>query len=348
MSKIKRFALQKDNFLTRLLMMTAIAAVVIATMSLSAFAETTYMITDGDTVVYHTSEAEDLEQVLSEAGLELGVDDIYTTEEGMLLTEITIQRVQMVTIDNGGQTLITGTYGETVQEVLERLEVTLDEDDEIDVAMDEATYDGMHITISRITHATETYSQTVPYGTDYVDDPDLPEGYEKKKSAGKDGEVVCTANVTYVNGEEVSREVVATVTTTEPVNEVIALGSAEVEKGELFIGDGVIVTPEGDVYTYTGTKQVKATAYTHTDAGCNKTTATGTTVHWGTVAVDPKVIPYGTRMYIVSNDGKYVYGYAVAEDCGGAIKNNKIDLYMPTKSQCYTFGVRNCTIYFLG
>lgn len=348
MSKIKQSAPQKDNFLMRLMTMVAITVLVIGTMSLSASAETTYMITDGSTVVYHTTEATDPVEVLSEAGLELGVDDIYTTEEGMLVTEITIQRVQMVTIDNGGQTLITGTYGETVEEVLTRLDAQLDEDDEIDVALDAETYDGMHITISRVTHVTETYSQTVAYGTDYVEDADLPEGYEKVTSAGADGEVVCTASVTYVNGEEVAREVVASAVTKEPVNKVVTVGTAEVKKGELFIGDGVIVTPEGDVYTYTSTKQVKATAYTHTDAGCDKTTATGTTVRWGTVAVDPKVIPYGTRMYIVSNDGKYVYGLSVAEDCGGAIKNNRIDLYMPTTSQCYAFGVRNCTIYFLG
>ena len=77
-------------------------------------------------------------------------------------------------------------------------------------------------------------------------------------------------------------------------------------------------------------------------------TATGTTVHWGTVAVDPRQIPYGTKMFIVSNDGKYVYGVSAAEDCGGSIKGNRIDLYMPTTKQCFAFGTRNCTIYFLG
>ena len=76
-------------------------------------------------------------------------------------------------------------------------------------------------------------------------------------------------------------------------------------------------------------------------------TATGTTVHWGTVAVDPRYIPYGTRMFIVSNDG-YVYGIAVAEDCGGDIKGDRMDLYMPTYEQCIQFGRRTCTIYYLG
>ena len=67
-----------------------------------------------------------------------------------------------------------------------------------------------------------------------------------------------------------------------------------------------------------------------------------------TVAVDPTRIPYGTRMFIVSDDGQYVYGIATAEDCGGGIKGDRIDLYYPTYEECMTFGRRSCTIYFLG
>ena len=64
--------------------------------------------------------------------------------------------------------------------------------------------------------------------------------------------------------------------------------------------------------------------------------------------MDPRVIPYGTRMYIVSNDGEYVYGIASAEDCGGGIKGHKVDLYFNTSAECFQFGVRPCTIYILG
>ena len=85
----------------------------------------------------------------------------------------------------------------------------------------------------------------------------------------------------------------------------------------------------------------------YTDAGCDMTTYTGTTVHKGTVAVDPRYIPYGTRMFIVSNDGAYVYGISVAEDCGGDIKGDRMDLYFPTFDECIQFGRRVCTIYFL-
>ena len=117
---------------------------------------------------------------------------------------------------------------------------------------------------------------------------------------------------------------------------------------KLVIGDGYITLPTGEVLTYTRSDTVEATAYTHTDKGCDQVTATGTRVHWGTVAVDPTRIPYGTRMFIIANDGSYVYGIATAEDCGGDIKGDRMDLYMPTYEQCREFGRRRCTLYFLG
>jgi len=60
------------------------------------------------------------------------------------------------------------------------------------------------------------------------------------------------------------------------------------------------------------------------------------------------VIPYGTRMFIIANDGSYVYGIATAEDCGGSIKKDRVDLYYPTHGECIQFGRRDCTVYFLG
>ena len=65
----------------------------------------------------------------------------------------------------------------------------------------------------------------------------------------------------------------------------------------------------------------------------------------GVVAVDRDVVPLGTKVYVVSNDGAYVYGFAVAEDTG--VRGNSIDLYMDTSSECIQFGVRNCTVYIL-
>lgn len=96
---------------------------------------------------------------------------------------------------------------------------------------------------------------------------------------------------------------------------------------------------------YKSAKRVQATAYTYTGRPC----ATGVYPQPGYIAVNPKVIPYGTKMYIVSADGKYVYGYAIAVDTGGFAKSRptNVDLFMTTRSACRTFGRRDVIIYFL-
>ena len=77
-------------------------------------------------------------------------------------------------------------------------------------------------------------------------------------------------------------------------------------------------------------------------------TATGTTAQEGVVAVDPRFIPYGTRMFIVTSDGEFIYGLSTAEDCGTGVDGKRVDLYMHSTAECFQFGVQECTIYFLG
>ena len=163
--------------------------------------------------------------------------------------------------------------------------------------------------------------------------------------------MLCTADVVYRDGVEISRTVLQETVVQQPVDQVIAVGTGSTEETVaqgLVIGKGTITLPTGEVLAYSDSMQVKATAYTHTDAGCDFITATGTTARIGTIAVDPTVIPYGTRMLTLSNDGKYVYGIATAEDCGGSIKGDRVDLYYPTHDECIQFGIRSCTVYFLG
>ena len=96
---------------------------------------------------------------------------------------------------------------------------------------------------------------------------------------------------------------------------------------------------------YKKATRVQATAYTYTGNRC----ATGVKPQPGYIAVNPKVIPYGTKMYIVSADGKYVYGYAIAADTGGFIKSRptNVDLFLETQAACKYFGRRDIIIYFL-
>ena len=332
----------------------AIPLVLLLLLSQTAFAQNTYVITDGDRILLHTSSATDPAAILDEAGLELGADDTYTTQAGIGVSEITVQRSQTVTINNCGQILRVSSRDETVGDLLDRLGISHDGNTSLSVSLDAVTFDRMEIKISRTLRVEEVFTTSIPYEVTYCYDPSVPKGVETVLTKGQDGQVLCTAEVVYTNGQETGRTVVKETVTKQPVNAVISVGtgSGELAPGfapeEPMIGDGEIILPSGERLTYTKTAAVKATAYHHSDPGCDMITSTGTTVRVGTVAVDPKVIPYGTRMFIVSDDGLYTYGLATAEDCGGSIKKNRIDLYYPTLEECYAFGIRNCTVYILG
>ena len=355
MKKTKSRARRRRDFLIRsyVVLLTMILVVsVTALLSQTAFA-TTYVINDGDRVVTYTSFATDPAEVLGQAGVPLEEYDTYTTEAVDGEATITINRAHRITVRYCGETFSVSSQGETVEQLLQRLGLEVTEEDVLSHDLGEAVFDDMVLTVDRIITCRETFSATVPHETQYRAEETLPMGQEEVLTRGQDGELLRTAEVTYINGLETRRRILSETVLRQPVTEVIGVGSAELSREQEaerkpVIGDGYILLPTGEVLTYTRSDTVEATAYTHTDAGCDLITATGTTVHWGTVAVDPTRIPYGTRMFIIANDGSYVYGIATAEDCGGDIKGDRMDLYMPTYEQCRQFGRRRCTLYFLG
>ena len=355
MKKSRSRAMRRRNLVVRLyvsllslILVLSLSAIFVQT----AFA-TTYVINDGDKVVTYTSFATDPAEVLGQAGVSLNEHDTYTTEAVEGGETITINRAQSITVHYHGQTVKTTSMGETVGELLNRLNLGLSGEDAVSHGLEDKTWDGMDVYIDRVETVQETYSSPISHEVTYQTDNTIPEGVDVVRTEGVDGEMLCTAEVVYVNGKEAKRMVTSETVTREAVTEVISVGTGEtigvVNPEETpIIEDGRIILPTGEVLTYTRKDTVRATAYTHTDAGCDMITSTGSTVHWGTVAVDPRYIPYGTKMFIMASDGSYIYGVATAEDCGGDIKGDRMDLYMPTYQQCIEFGRRRCTLYFLG
>lgn len=310
MQEQKKETARRKPVIMRIVTLLVPVVVVLVLLSQTAFAQNTYVITDGERVVIHTSSATDPATILNEAGLSLGEDDTYTTSPGFGVSEIAVQRSP---------------------------------------AAEEAT-DDLRLSSQGIVHSNQTYTVSIPYETIYYNDDTLPMGAEKVMTEGREGQMQCIADVTYENGVEIARTVSKQTVLQQPVNGVIARGTGpemESDLGKTIIGDGYIILPTGETLTYSGTMQVVATAYSHTEAGCDMYTSTLTRVRVGTVAVDPRVIPYGTRMFIVTNDGEYIYGVSTAEDCGGWIKGKRVDLYYPTMREVNKFGVHDATIYFL-
>ena len=353
MQERKRNMAKRKKSIIRMAIL-AVPLVLLLLLSQTAFAQNTYVITDGDRVIVHTSSATDPAAVLDEAGMALGADDTYTTQAGIGISEIKVQRSVSVTVDYCGELLTVNAKDETVESLLKRLNIQVDDSTAVSAPLEANVTEGMKLTVTRKVHNTETYTTAIPYETVYCYDTTLPAGQESVVTEGADGLLLCTANVMYLDGQETRRTITKQTVIRQPVNKVVAVGTgtdipvSKFSDRGLVITDDKIILPTGEILTYKGTMQVKGTAYTHTDAGCDFYTATQTRVHVGTVAVDPSVIPYGTRMFIVSNDGAYIYGVSAAEDCGADIKNDRIDLYFPTINECIAFGVRDCTIYFLG
>ncbi len=348
----------------RLIAIAVMAAIIAVLLSQTVFAQNSYLITDGDFMTVHKSYSTDPDVVLDEVGIELGEEDTYTTTYTNGVSRIDIRRMQMVTVVNAGEQSVIGTYGETVKSLLKKMGVVPGTGDILSCEEDTPTYDGMVIELKHKEIEQVEYDRSVPYDTKYYEDPELAPGEEITLIEGVDGVVHYTAQVVYENGVKVSEEIMREETTTKMVTRLVVRGPERsiadqpdepdhrnatiedpVNNDEHAIGGGTITTVSGTSYNYSDVLTVTCTAYSCGDR--TGITATGTVARVGAVAVDPRYIPLGTKMYIVSNDGQYIYGYCIAEDTGGSIKGYKIDLYFDTFDECWEFGVRTCTVYVL-
>ena len=345
------FAARKRSMLLRLVVLVLPIVFLVTLLSQTVLAQNTFVITDGDAVVVHTSYATDPAQALTEAGIDVDQDEYSVTQNNEGGYDITVQRNDAVTVTYGGQTTQVRIEEDTVADLLSRIGAPTGEGYEISVDLSAQPVDGMQITIDHHVVNQETYTLDIPFEITTVPDPAMPEGQERIITEGIVGQVLCNADVEYLNAQEISRNVTSQETVREMQPQVVAVGTGEAvgqQSGYPLIGEDVIVLPSGEVLTYYKTDTFHATAYTQYDEGCNNTTATMTPVRWGVVAVDPRVIPYGTRMFIVNADGSFVYGVGTAEDCGGGIKGKRLDLYMPTLREAFRYGRKDVTVYFLG
>lgn len=260
------------------------------------------------------------------------------------------RRVQVCSITDGNRVLIHTTAKAEPEEMLQEAGLILGPDDSYDVTPAD---DGWQIQMirgkssNRVVRRVERYTRVLQPEEIRCTDFSLPEGFRVIIREGRCAEVECTARVIYTNGVETGREVLEQRVLVQPVSRIVAEGAGPAGgTGDQMpvIQDGLIFLPTGEVLTYDRVITSLATAY------CDKgLTATGTQARVGAIAVDPEVIPYGTRMFIVSNDGEYVYGIATAEDCGSKdhIYGTRTDLHFDTYAQCITFGARYCQVYFL-
>lgn len=190
-------------------------------------------------------------------------------------------------------------------------------------------------------------NESVAYNTVKRINASLPAGDTVTIREGENGEKTVSYRVKYENGVEVSREVISECVTKAPVDKIVEYGA----QSSVTVP---AVTSETNVDTgklnYKYVVECNATAYdmsAEENGGYAGQTATGVPLDKGVIAVDPRVIPLGSRVYVEALDGSWTYGYAVAADTGGAIKGNRVDLCYRTRYECIQFGRRPCRVYVL-
>lgn len=202
----------------------------------------------------------------------------------------------------------------------------------------------------------ETTESETAFTTEYVEDDSLPRGETRVVSEGQNGIKAVTSKVTYKNGEEISREVIGEDIVTPVKNRVIAKGTADVKAATAKSSSTAKSTSAStggssiNGMQYTKKITMTATAYTTSPSenGGYSVSAMGNPLRHGIVAIDPSIVPLGSKVYVEAADGSWSYGVASAEDTGGAIKGNRIDLcFEMSPSKASNFGRQSCNVYIL-
>lgn len=290
-----------------------------------------------------------------------------TVEEGQLVsvpTDTVLYDGLVVKLTNAYHVTVTADgvttallIGEgTVADALQQANVSLGENDEVQPAVSEALFDNLEITVYRVTYAQRTVNEKIAFVKKTVKSSSMYEGQSEITQAGQNGEKTVTYRDKIVDGVYASSEVLSETVLTESVPQITTVGTKQKAVAVASLRNGGTPISELMQPAYlkiengapTEYKQIitgKAAAYT---AAPGSKTASGRTVKPGYIAVNPKQIPYGSELWIVSTDG-IVYGYAIAADTGGFVKKGKftVDLFMNTESECRQWGSRDVVIYVL-
>ena len=214
-------------------------------------------------------------------------------------------------------------YPGTIEENLGLNQISYDEDDIISPKLTSQAKADTKLDVKEVHVDVDETTKTVKASDDVIFSASVPSG-TIQSSEGSSGKGLYTRETTYVNGKKKNVKTKFVKWIEEPKNNQLVFGTS--------------ATGESGTVKYTRIFTAETTAYY---AGKNAHGALGTSCYYGTCAVDPTVIPYGTKLYVEG------YGTAIANDCGGAVKGNIVDLYMNSTRQCILWGRRYVTAYVL-
>lgn len=296
------------------------------------------VVIDGQETNYKTFKTT-VEKVLKEENIVLGEKDKIQPELNSKIAKndkITIKRAFNVKVAVDGKEIDVLTSEKSVNDVIKGENIVLKEEDKITPSLDTVLSKDMKIEVIRVDSKTIVDSTPINFNTIVKSNSSMPNTQKKITQEGRQGEREIKTLITYENGKEVLRKVLSDAISKKPVDKIVVQGTYPV----------MPISRGGDPIPYKKVFKVRATAYSAIH-GIGKTyTASGRLAvrnpeGYSTIAVDPQVIPYGTKVFVES------YGFAIAADCGSGINGNEIDVFFDYRSEALKWAVKNVNVYVL-
>lgn len=291
------------------------------------------VVVDGRAAAGGTYASETVGQFLQQDGIRVADYDLVEPASPTLLRNgmrIVVRFARRVTLKNGSAIPVAvHTLARRVGQLLRERGIRLGRGDSVNVPLNGPVTDGMRIVITRRREVTKSRVVTLPFQTERLADSRYASGTDVVGRSGRNGLERIVTQTWFVNGKRVrTRRIVRVLS--RPVDEIVDVGTAQAAPAVVSRSDASLVTSES--------LDVVATAYSNPGGY----TATGAPAGYGDVAVDPSVIPLGTKLYIPG------YGYGIADDTGGAIQGYRIDLCFNSVGQAWDYGRQTVRIYILG
>jgi len=304
---------------------------------------------DGKQIAVKTMKST-VKEVLMQSGITLGENDYISLPLDSKLQSkkdnvINIKSAVPVTVIADGQEIQLMTSKSTVREALEDDPINLGHLDRVEGAdLEDRIVEGMKLKVVRIKKQLVSQNEIIPYDVIKKENSSMEKGDFKVIKEGKEGVREKIYVVSYEDGKETGKLLLSDNVVSSPETRIVEIGTIP-----------SYTTARGEKFRYKKVMTMRATAYTASYEDTGKTpdhpefgiTYTGVRAKKGIVAVDPKVIPLGTKLYIEGIGDTPDYGYAVAADIGSAVKGNIIDLYMEDRAAVKRWGVKNVRVYIL-
>lgn len=280
-----------------------------------------------------------VEEALNRTGITLAENQSVTPSLNTVITgdmNIYVYNSKNIKLTTNGTEMTVKAPEGTVENALNILGYEITDDDILNVDKNAQIEDDMKITLKKVTYVDEKSTKKISYKTVEKDSDDIMTGESEVSQKGVDGEKEVTKRCKYIDGKYDSTKVIDEKVTKEPVDKIVLNGTKR----------GTTTDSSGAPVSYSYMVSGSGTAYT---AAPGALTATGVPVYEGGVAVNPAIIPYGSKLYIEAADGSHVYGYATAVDTGGALMEGSaiVDLFYFSYDDCVSFGRRDVNVYVL-